>query len=159
MLNNFRIACVTALLLLICGCQSYSTPPPRVVAVGCEKPPAPAAWFMEAREPNLTKRMLNELRTKHLDKNSGRLKVVELENDESPDGLPPVHTDRHIHTDKSAAEQAAKARLAAFNRSTAGVRLEMAGRTDLFAERTINALGFKPRLDGGPVQRRQEGQG
>ncbi|WP_371917266.1 hypothetical protein [Pseudomonas sp. FFUP_PS_473] len=54
---------MTALLPLICGCQSYSPPPPtpRVVAVGCEKPPAPAAWFMEAREPNLTERMLNEL--------------------------------------------------------------------------------------------------
>ncbi|GGU51987.1 hypothetical protein GCM10009504_05960 [Pseudomonas laurentiana] len=52
-----------ALLLLTCGCQSYSPapPPPRVVAVGGEKPPAPAAWFMEARESNLTQRMLNEL--------------------------------------------------------------------------------------------------
>ncbi|SPO54314.1 Phage late control protein (fragment) [Pseudomonas sp. JV551A1] len=59
-----------------------------------------------------------------------------------------MHTDRHIYPDKTAAEQAAKARLAAFNRSTAGVRLEMAGRTDLFAERTINAQGFKVGLDG-----------
>ncbi|EGH26471.1 tail protein D, partial [Pseudomonas amygdali pv. mori str. 301020] len=54
----------------------------------------------------------------------------------------------HIHPNKSAAEQAAKARLAAFNRSTAGVRLEMVGRTDLFAERMINALDFKVGLDG-----------
>jgi uncharacterized protein len=41
-----------------------------------------------------------------------------------------------------------RVRLAAFNRSTAGVRLEMSGRTDLFAERMINAQGFKVGLDG-----------
>ena len=76
------------------------------------------------------------------------MKVVQLDNGESPDGLPPVHTDRHIYPNKTAAEQAAKARLAAFNRSTAAVRLEMAGRTDLFAECSINAQGFKVGLDG-----------
>ena len=53
-----------------------------------------------------------------------------------------------IHPNKTAAEHAAKARLAAFNRSTAGVRLEMPGRSDLFAERMINAQGFKDGLDG-----------
>lgn len=86
--------------------------------------------------------------TKHQDKKTGKLAVVTLDNDESPDGLPPVHTDHHIYPNKSAAEEAAKARLAAFNRSTAGVRLEMPGRTDLFAERSINAQGFKVGLDG-----------
>lgn len=86
--------------------------------------------------------------TKHQDKKTGKLTVVRLDNDAAPDGLPPVHTDRHIHPNKTAAEQAAKARLAAFNRSTAGVRLEMPGRTDLFAERQINAQGFKVGLDG-----------
>ena len=79
----------------------------------------------------------------------GKLAVVDLSNDDVPSGLPPVHTDRHIHPNKSAAEQAAKARLAAFNRSTAGVRLEMPGRTGLFAETSINASGFKGELDGG----------
>ncbi|AOS38476.1 late control protein [Pseudomonas brassicacearum] len=88
------------------------------------------------------------VRTKHQDKKSGALKVVELDNDDLPNGLPAVHTDRHIYPNKSAAEQAAKARLAAFNRSTAGVRLEMAGRTDVFAERSIIVLGIKPGLDG-----------
>ncbi|QIH07176.1 MULTISPECIES: contractile injection system protein, VgrG/Pvc8 family [unclassified Pseudomonas] len=88
------------------------------------------------------------VQTKHQDKKNGKLRVVDLGNDDSPDGLPPVHTDRHIYPNKSAAEQAAKARLAAFNRSTAGVRLEMPGRTDLFAERMINAQGFKVGLDG-----------
>jgi len=86
--------------------------------------------------------------TKHQDKKSGKLKVITLDNDESPDGLPAVHTDRHIYPNKSSAEQAAKARLAAFNRSTASVRLEMPGRTDLFAERSIRAQGFKVGLDG-----------
>lgn len=86
--------------------------------------------------------------TKHQDKKTGKLSVVQLDNDESPDGLPPVHTDRHIYPNKSAAEQAAKARLAAFNRSTAGVRLEMLGRTDLYAEREIIAEGFKEGADG-----------
>ncbi|AZD22759.1 hypothetical protein TRE132_36760 [Pseudomonas chlororaphis subsp. aurantiaca] len=59
--NRTRLVCVTGWLLLISGCQSYSPPPPRVIAVGCQPPPAPAAWFMERREPNLTQRMLNEL--------------------------------------------------------------------------------------------------
>ena len=85
---------------------------------------------------------------KHQDKKTGKLSVVSLDNDDVPDGLPAVHTDRHIHPNKTAAESAAKARLAAFNRSTAGVRLEMPGRTDLFAERSINAQGFKVGLDG-----------
>ena len=85
---------------------------------------------------------------KHQDKKTGTLSVVSLDNDDVPDGLPAVHTDRHIHPNKTAAESAAKARLAAFNRSTAGVRLEMPGRTDLFAERSINAQGFKVGLDG-----------
>ena len=88
------------------------------------------------------------VKTQHQDQKTGALKVVELGNDEAPGGLPPVHTDRHIYPNKTAAEQAAKARLAAFNRSTAGVRLEMPGRTDLFAELSINAQGFKPGLDG-----------
>lgn len=88
------------------------------------------------------------VKTQHQDKKTGALRVVELGNDEAPESLPAVHTDRHIYPDKGAAEQAAKARLAAFNRSTAGVRLEMLGRTDLFAERSINAQGFKNGLDG-----------
>jgi phage protein D len=88
------------------------------------------------------------VQAKHQDKKTGALKVVQLDNDELPDGLPAVHTDRHIYPNKSAAEQAAKARLAAFNRSSAGVRLEMAGRTDVFAERSIIVQGIKPGLDG-----------
>lgn len=88
------------------------------------------------------------VKAKYQEKTTGELVNLTLENDDAPAGLPPVHTDRHIHPNKSAAEQAAKARLAAFNRSTAEVRLEMVGRTDLFAERQINAQGFKEGLDG-----------
>ncbi len=77
----------------------------------------------------------------------GELVTVDVDND-STAGLPPVHTDRHIHANKSAAEAAAKARLAGFNRSTAGVRLEMSGRTDVFAESPISAQGFKEGADG-----------
>ena len=55
---------------------------------------------------------------------------------------------RCIHPNKSAAESAVKARLAAFNRPGPGVRFEMPGRTDRFAERPINAQGFKVGLDG-----------
>ncbi|MGY2363460.1 phage late control D family protein [Pseudomonas azotoformans] len=88
------------------------------------------------------------VKARYQDKKTGELVNLTLDNDDAPAGLPPVHTDRHIHPNKSAAEQAAKARLAAFNRSTAEVRLEMVGRTDLFAERQINAQGFKEGLDG-----------
>ncbi|WP_434784945.1 hypothetical protein [Pseudomonas soli] len=62
--NKLRLACATGLLLLTCGCQSWSTPeplPPRVVTVGCERPPAPEAWWLERYAPNLTQRMLDEL--------------------------------------------------------------------------------------------------
>ena len=86
--------------------------------------------------------------TKHQNKKTGKLAIITLDNEDAPGGMPPVHTDRHIYPNKSAAEQAAKARLSAFNRSTAAVRLEMPGRTDLFAERSINAQGFKTGLDG-----------
>lgn len=86
--------------------------------------------------------------TKHQNKKDGKLVVVTVDNVDAPDGLPAVHTDRHIYPNKTAAEAAAKARLAAFNRSTADVRLEMPGRTDLFAERSINVQGFKVGLDG-----------
>ena len=86
--------------------------------------------------------------TKHQDKKSGKLEVVTIDNEDAPEGLPAVHTDRHIYPNKTAAESAAKARLAAFNRSTADVRFEMPGRTDIFAERPIMAQGFKEGLDG-----------
>ncbi|KJZ39632.1 hypothetical protein VC33_07770 [Pseudomonas fluorescens] len=52
--------CVQDLILLE-GCQSRSTSLIKTVAVQCLPVPKPAAWFMEARAPDLTQRMLNEL--------------------------------------------------------------------------------------------------
>ena len=43
MLNRTKLVCAIGWLLLMSGCQSYSTPPPRVVAVGCQPTPVPAA--------------------------------------------------------------------------------------------------------------------
>lgn len=88
------------------------------------------------------------VRTRHQDSASGRLQAVELVNDDAPDGLQPVYTDRHLYPNRAAAEQAARARLASFNRDTASVRLDMPGRTDLFAERGIEISGFLAGLDG-----------
>ena len=88
------------------------------------------------------------VQTRHLDNHTGRQAVVVLNNADAPHDLTPVHTDRHLYPNRAAAEQAAKARLAALNRSTAHLRLEMPGRTDLFVERTLDAQGFKPGLDG-----------
>ena len=101
-------------------------------------------WQFRLGDDNVKK----AVKASYADK-KGALVTVQLDNDDSTDGLPPIHNDRHIHPNKSAAEAAAKARLAGFNRSTAGVRLEMPGRTDLFAEREIDAQGFKVGLDGG----------
>ncbi|AIB35092.1 hypothetical protein PS417_05805 [Pseudomonas simiae] len=56
--NVTKLFCATAWPLLMCGCQSFSTLP---VAVRCQPPPPPAAWFMQPREPDLTRRMLSEL--------------------------------------------------------------------------------------------------
>ena len=58
--NVTRLFCVIALPLLICGCQSFSTPKIQPVAATCLPTPAPSAWFMQPIEPNLTQRMLNE---------------------------------------------------------------------------------------------------
>ena len=45
MQKTLKLACVTVLLLLTCGCQSYSIPPPHMVVTECKPTPAPAAWF------------------------------------------------------------------------------------------------------------------
>ena len=61
--NVNRLLCVIAWPLLMCGCQSFSTPPTLPMAAQCLPPPPPAAWFMQPREPDLTRRMLSELST------------------------------------------------------------------------------------------------
>ncbi|WP_420713595.1 lysis system o-spanin lipoprotein Rz1 [Pseudomonas sp. RtIB026] len=57
--NRLRLACVTALLLPICACRSWSSATPPVPQ--CLPPPAPAAWIMAPYAPDLTRRMLDEL--------------------------------------------------------------------------------------------------
>ncbi|WP_410458007.1 lysis system o-spanin lipoprotein Rz1 [Pseudomonas sp. N40(2020)] len=59
--NVIRIACAIVLPLLMCACQSFSTPATLPPAVRCQPPPAPAAWIMQPYAPDLTRRMLNEL--------------------------------------------------------------------------------------------------
>jgi len=61
MLEPTRLACAIALPLLLCGCQSYSTPTIQPVAAQCLPAPAPTAWFMEEHAPNFNWHMLNEL--------------------------------------------------------------------------------------------------
>ena len=88
------------------------------------------------------------VRTRYQDTASGESKTIELVNEEAVEGQRPVHTDRHLYPNRAAAEQAARARLASFNRDTAHVRLDLPGRTDLFAERSIDLQGFVDGLDG-----------
>lgn len=88
------------------------------------------------------------VRTCYQNPATGALEVVELANSDSSGNARPVHTDRHLYPDRSAAEQAARAHLASFNRDTAQVRLEMPGRTDLFVERSLDIAGFVDGLDG-----------
>nr|ALG76561.1 hypothetical protein [Pseudomonas putida] len=57
--NMLRLACVTALLLPICGCRSSSSATPS--AAQCPPPPAPAGWIMQPYAPDLSRRMLDEL--------------------------------------------------------------------------------------------------
>ena len=88
------------------------------------------------------------VQTRYQDSRTGEQKVVELTNPDAPNSQQTVYIDRHLYPNRAAAEQAAKARLAAFNRGSASVSLEMAGRADLFAERMLLVQGFKDGLDG-----------
>ena len=47
--NVIRPLCVIAWPLLMCGCQSFSTPATAPVVAQCLPPPPPAAWFMQPR--------------------------------------------------------------------------------------------------------------
>ncbi|MFJ4113701.1 phage late control D family protein [Pseudomonas sp. NPDC089758] len=88
------------------------------------------------------------VRTRHQDTASGESKILELVNAEAAGAQRPVHTDRHLYPNRAAAEQAARARLAGFNRESANVRLDLPGRTDLFAERSIDLHGFVDGMNG-----------
>ena len=88
------------------------------------------------------------VQTKHQDPKTGTVQTAQSTNEDGPEDLNAVFVARHVYPNKPAAEQAAKARLDAFNRSTATVYLEMMGRTDLFSERVLAVQGFKDGLDG-----------
>ena len=88
------------------------------------------------------------VRTCHQSPASGVREVVELVNDSTSGSARPVHMDRHLYPNRAAAEQAARAHLASFNRDTAHVRLDMPGRTDLLVERSLDISGFVDGLDG-----------
>lgn len=78
----------------------------------------------------------------------GVQRQVRVSNASAPSQLMAEHIDRHLQPDEASARRVAVARLADFNRNTAGVRLELPGRTDLFAELVIDLQGFKPGIDG-----------
>ena len=88
------------------------------------------------------------VQTLYLNPQTGKQQTATVENSNAPPDLKAIFVDRHIYPNRTAAEEAAKAKLAAFNRSTATVYLEMAGRTDLFVERMVQIDGFKAGLDG-----------
>ncbi|MHA6196804.1 phage late control D family protein [Pseudomonas wadenswilerensis] len=123
------------------GAQSASGKPLGVIDIA---PRDVGNWRFQLQDRSTHK----AVRTKHQDPGSGEQKVVELANQDSPGNIEAVYTDRHVYPDKGTAEQAARARLADFNRSTASVSLEMPGRADLFSERLLNLQGFKEGLDG-----------
>ncbi|MCP1605917.1 phage late control D family protein [Pseudomonas citronellolis] len=88
------------------------------------------------------------VKTCYQDPASGAMRQVALENPKAPEDVSAEFIDRHPYPDRGAAEQAARARLADFNRGSAFVRLQMPGRSDLFAERSVRLSGFKDGLDG-----------
>lgn len=92
--------------------------------------------------------LMRTVKTRYQLPGSGEVKSVELKNPKAPATAMGEHVDRHLYTSRGEAEQAAKARLASFSRSSASVRLELPGRGDLFAERSLLLQGFKAGIDG-----------
>ncbi|QRY81099.1 late control protein [Pseudomonas sp. PDNC002] len=78
----------------------------------------------------------------------GTLKLVTETNQHAPRKVLAEYVERHVQANEAAAQQLAKSRLADFNRQTAGVRLQLPGRTDLFAECRVELSGFKAGVDG-----------
>ncbi|HDQ4605719.1 phage late control D family protein [Pseudomonas aeruginosa] len=92
--------------------------------------------------------LMRTVKTRYQLPGSGEVKSVELKNPKAPATAMGEHVDRHLYASRGEAEQAAKARLASFSRSSARVRLELPGRGDLFAERSLLLQGFKAGIDG-----------
>lgn len=71
--------------------------------------------------------LMRTVKTRYQLPGSGEVKSVELKNPKAPATAMGEHVDRHLYTSRGEAEQAAKARLASFSRSSASVRLELPG--------------------------------
>lgn len=78
----------------------------------------------------------------------GKLRSVTVSNPNAPKNVQAEYVERHVQANEAAARQLARSRLADFNRQTAGVRLELPGRADLFAECVVELRGFKAGVDG-----------
>ncbi|MCP1652627.1 phage late control D family protein [Pseudomonas nitroreducens] len=78
----------------------------------------------------------------------GVLRTVTVANPNAPKRVQAAYVERHVQANEAAAKQLARSRLADFNRQTAGVRLQLPGRTDLFAECRVELVGFKTGVDG-----------
>ncbi|MBD9579532.1 phage late control D family protein [Pseudomonas sp. BGr12] len=78
----------------------------------------------------------------------GTLRTVTAANPNAPKKVLAEYVERHVQANETAAQQLAKSRLADFNRQTAGVRLQLPGRADLFAECLVELSGFKTGVDG-----------
>lgn len=82
------------------------------------------------------------------DTKTGKKIEIVIPNPDAPAGSSSAtHTDRHIYPNASAAKAAAKAKLAGMNRQTAGGQLELHGRADLAAEKSVELQGFKQEVD------------
>ncbi|WP_325435128.1 phage late control D family protein [Pseudomonas nitroreducens] len=78
----------------------------------------------------------------------GAVRTVTVTNPNAPKQVQAEYVERHVQANEAAARQLARSRLADFNRKTAGVRLQLPGRADLFAECVVDLSGFKIGVDG-----------
>ena len=77
------------------------------------------------------------------DTKTGKKIDIVIPNPDAPAGSSSAtHTDRHIYPNASVAKAAAKAKLAGMNRQTASGQLELRGRADLAAEKSVELQGF-----------------
>ena len=89
------------------------------------------------------------VKTQAHDTKTGKKIDIVIPNPDAPAGSSSAtHTDRHIYPNASAAKAAAKAKLAGMNRQTASGQLELRGRADLAAEKSVELQGFKQEVDG-----------
>jgi phage protein D len=89
------------------------------------------------------------VKTQAHDTKTGSKIAIVIPNPDAPVGSSSAtHTDRHIYPNPSAAKAAAKAKLSSMNRQTASGQLELRGRADLAAEKSVELQGFKQEVDG-----------